>query len=67
MKSGEKAKIKHLLQNEFTTKLITLGVLPNKEVVFVQKSPFGGAVYLSFENHHLALRKEEADTIIIFN
>ena len=46
-------------------KLLNLGILPNSKIVFVRKAPFGGAYYLKLNGISLAVREEEAASIII--
>ena len=46
-------------------KLITMGVLPNREIEILRKSPFNGAFYIRVAKLFFAIRKEEAENIIV--
>ncbi len=65
LKKGERAQILKFLQNDFAAKLHTLGLKPNETVEMVRLSPFGQAMYLKINDQFVALRKEEAHTVII--
>ena len=62
---GASALVSTLDENTYTCKLLNLGLLPKAKVTMVRKSPFGGAFYIKLEGHQLAMREEEAATIII--
>lgn len=42
-----------------------MGVLPGSLVMVMRSAPFGGGMYVKADNLLLALRSEEAGTIII--
>ena len=44
---------------------MAMGVLPDSQVRVVRKSPFGGDCYVKVDNFFLALRREEADSIML--
>jgi ferrous iron transport protein A len=44
---------------------MAMGLLPGSSVEMVRKSPFGNTVYIRCGNHHVALRDNEAATIVI--
>ncbi len=46
-------------------KLITMGVIPGKEIEIIRKAPFGGAYYIRVSDLYFAIRKVEAKAIII--
>jgi ferrous iron transport protein A len=46
-------------------KLITMGVIPGREVEILRKAPFGGAYYIRVSDLYFAIRKAEAKTIIV--
>ena len=64
---GESAFIDKLDVGISTCKLLNLGVLPKTKVTMVRKAPFGGAYYIKLDGHQLAVRTEEAATIILEN
>lgn len=63
MEVGKSYRIKGFTDEEIAGKLLTLGFLPETEILFVRKSPFGGAYYFDVEGNKIALRKEEAMVI----
>jgi len=65
LRIGESGKIVDYLDIEIASRLLTLGLLPNTKVKYIRKSPFGGAHYIKFNGHHIALREEEASSIVI--
>jgi Fe2+ transport system protein FeoA len=62
---GEKARITAIKANDFTCRLLTLGILPDKTCEIAGISPFGGAKILSLDHHLVALRDEELRSIMI--
>ncbi len=65
LKKGQSGLIKSIHTDNYTCKLLTLGLLPKAIVTFVRLSPFGGALYLKIDDHHIAIREEEAKSIEI--
>ncbi len=65
LQPGETATVMLLDEGAYTCKLLNLGLLPRSKVTMIRKSPFGGAYYVKLERHQLAVREEEARTIII--
>jgi len=61
----ESAYIDKLDVGMSTCKLLNLGVLPKAKVTMVRKAPFGGAYYIKLDGYQLAVRTEEAATIIL--
>lgn len=49
----------------FTCKFYTLGIIPKTSIELVRLSPLGEAYYIKIEDSIIALRKEEAKSIII--
>lgn len=62
---GERARITAIKSNDFTCRLLTLGIVPEKTCEIVGISPFGGAKILRLDQHLVALRDEELKSIII--
>lgn len=62
---GESAYVTQLIENPFTCKLMTLGIIPQSVVTMVRKAPFGGAFYIKLDNHQMAVRVEEAKSIFV--
>ena len=65
LEKGQTGKIVDYLDKEAASRLLTLGLLPNTVIRYIRKSPFGGAHYITFNGHSIALREEEAASIVI--
>lgn len=65
LQKGETGRIIDYLDKQIASRLLTLGLLPNTRIMYVRKSPFGGAHYIKFNGHSIALRENEASTIVI--
>ncbi len=62
---GESGLVTRIIEGSFTCKLLSLGIIPKAKVSMVRKSPLGDAYYIKLENHQMAMRQSEADTIFI--
>jgi ferrous iron transport protein A len=62
---GQEAKIAHFTNDLIGSKLMTMGVLPGSSLQILRKSPFGGSWYVKVGNFYLALRKVEAESIVL--
>jgi Fe2+ transport system protein FeoA len=62
---GVVGKVSHFNDPGIGSKLMAMGVLPDSQVRVVRKSPFGGDCYVKVDNFFLALRREEADSIML--
>ena len=62
---GTAGTVSHFNDSSIGSKLMAMGVLPGSQVRVVRKSPFGGGCYVKVDNFFLALRKEEADSIVL--
>ncbi len=62
---GESALVSLLHENIFTCKLMNLGILPNTRITLVRRAPFGKTLYIKLGNYQMAIREEEAQTIIL--
>ena len=65
LKPGQSGIISGLKENVYTSKLMALGVLPKATIKMVRKAPFGKVFYIKLDDHQLAVREEEAKTVII--
>ena len=63
MEIGKSYRIKGFHDEEVAGKLLILGFLPETDIYFVRKSPFGGAYYFDVNGNRIALRREEALSI----
>lgn len=56
--------------NSFTderiaSKLMAMGVLPGSKIEIIRIAPFGGGFYIKVDGHGLAIRKKEAEAIVL--
>lgn len=65
IESGESSVIFSLTDSPLTPKLMEMGFLPGKEVRLVRKAPGGSPLYFDLNGHYVALRKEEANSIVL--
>lgn len=50
---------------ELSQKLLLMGVLPGSKINMIRKSPLGMTFYFKVDGNYLALRKSEAEAIIV--
>lgn len=62
---GQEGKVKEVLSGIMACKILTHGIMPQKKVTMIRKSPFGDAFYIKMDNYQIGLRKEEADQIVL--
>lgn len=63
---GKSARIESFSDSDLSLKLLEMGCLPGVVVTIDQIAPLGCPVCIRFNNtNQLALRKSEADTIIV--
>ncbi|MBK6363718.1 MAG: ferrous iron transport protein A [Saprospiraceae bacterium] len=65
LQKGENAIIQEIKKNEFSSRLLSLGIIPGKKCSIAGWAPFGGAGILALDNHQIALRDVELDSIYI--
>lgn len=65
LKDGEKGTIRHFTNDHIAGKLLSMGVLPGKSIRLVRRLPFGGGIYIKIENQSIALREDEAKSIVL--
>ncbi len=62
---GESAIVKSFSDNSMACKLLTIGIIPDSRISMVRESPFGGAYCLKLGKTYVAVRKSEAQSILI--
>lgn len=62
---GQSAVIKKLINNALELKLMDMGCLPGSEVKVCFKAPYGGPICIEVCDCKLALRREEAKSLLI--
>ncbi len=66
LKVGEYGKIISVAgAGDFRVRLLDMGFTPEAEVQLKRKAPFGDPVIVSIRGYELALRRSDADNIII--
>ena len=64
-KTGSIAVVQGFTNDQVASKLMAMGVMPGSRIKLVRKAPFGGGFYVKVDNFNLALRKEEAESIVL--
>jgi len=62
---GKDREVSHFANEEMSSKLMSMGVVPGSRVRLIRKAPFGGGYYVRVDNFNLALRREEAESIVL--
>ena len=62
---NQEGEIVYLEDNQYTAKLIDMGVLPGKQVKMLLKAPLGDPVAIDLEGYTLSLRLKEASSIFL--
>lgn len=65
LKIGEKGIVVGFTDEVLSLKLLEMGVLPGSEVIMNQIAPFGDPLAIKLSHYILALRKDEARTILV--
>ncbi|MDX1913853.1 MAG: FeoA family protein [Saprospiraceae bacterium] len=65
LKINESARAIAFDDSALACKLTSMGVLPGSRVEMIRKSPFGNAYYVKADGVRLALREEEAASILL--
>ncbi len=67
LKAGEKAIIKKIKNDypEYRHKLLSMGLIPGTEFSLVRVAPLGDPIQISVRDFSLALRKKEAEVLVI--
>jgi Fe2+ transport system protein FeoA len=50
---------------ELSQKLLIMGVLPGSKIKMLRKSPLGMTFYFKVDGNYLAMRKSEAEAIMV--
>jgi ferrous iron transport protein A len=65
LKEGEQGIIARCTDDKMACKLLTMGVLPGKDLTLIRRVPFKGGLYLKVGEQTIAVRDEEAKHIEI--
>ncbi len=67
LKKGESAIIGEFTNYHIASKLMAMGLLPGSSISLQRSAPFGGAYYVKANNHYVALRSEEAKSVLLIS
>ena len=62
---GENAVIGEFSNCHVACKLMAMGLQPGSSISLMRKAPFGGAYYIKAKNHYVALRSNEALSVLL--
>jgi ferrous iron transport protein A len=65
LKKNESAKAISFENQSLACKLTAMGVLPGAMIEMIRTAPFGNAFYIKVDGIRLALREEEALSILV--
>jgi len=57
--------VKVIEQDAIARRLADMGVVPNQQIQIVRVAPLGDPIQIRIMNYNLAIRKSEADRIIV--
>lgn len=63
LKPGSSGIISSFTDSSLAARLMSMGLMPGSKVSYIRKAPFGNGLYIQFDNHFIALRKQEAACI----
>ncbi len=63
---GDRAIVKQVTaKGQIRRRIVDMGVVPGVEIEMERCAPLGDPVEIKIDSYHLALRKEEAETITV--
>lgn len=62
---GSAECVSHFTNERIAGKLMAMGILPGTTIKVIRRAPFGGGCYIKADNMLLALRKDEACSIVL--
>jgi len=65
LRIGEQGVIKDLKEESMACTLLTLGITPETTVSLIRKSPLGASLCLKIGETYVAIRKKEAQSILL--
>lgn len=65
LKNHESARAIAFDDSALACKLTSMGLLPGTRIEMIRKSPFGSAYYVKADGVRMALRQEEAASILL--
>lgn len=64
-KPGMKLKLRAIEGSELKERLMTMGLIPGTEVAVLQSAPLGDPMAIRIRSYNLALRRDDAEKIIV--
>ena len=65
LRKGNKGTVTRIADELIAGRMMAMGVLIGSEITMIRKAPFGGAFYVKVDNLLIALRKTEANSILL--
>jgi ferrous iron transport protein A len=65
LKDGENGVLTEFLDNKIACKLMSMGILPGKDIALIRRVPFGGGLYVKVAGQNFAIREEEARSMLV--
>jgi len=65
LKVGQQAKVISFQHKEIESSFILFGMIPDSIVEIKRRVPFGGSLYISFNQTLMAIRRSEAEQVIV--
>lgn len=65
LKEGSTGRIANFTDEIAAGKLLTMGFLPGSKVKVVRIAPFQGGIYVQVDGSNMALRVQEANSIVL--
>lgn len=65
LKVGDRGVVSDFNFDEIPLKLLEMGCLPGAELELKFIAPFNGALYIRVADHHLAIRRDMAQKILL--
>ncbi|MEM1326843.1 MAG: FeoA family protein [Bacteroidota bacterium] len=62
---NEKGVLMEFTDDRIASKLITMGVFPGTTIELVRYAPFKGGCYVKVDNRAIAIRRDEAQCILL--
>lgn len=65
LKENEEGVLVHFEDERLAVKLMAMGVLPGSQLKVLRKNNSGNTLYIRVDRMHLAIRKTEAECIVL--
>lgn len=65
LRRGVKGQLIGFTDDQIAKQLMSMGIIPGSKISFVRQAPFGGGCYIKADGLMIALRSEEAASILL--